>query len=71
MTSSDKVSMEAYTYKMSGLMPSDALLLSFWLIDTVILTFLKQMFLEVIFGFGGSEITFMELAGCALSARTF
>lgn len=44
-------------------------LLAIWLIETVALAFLKQVFLVVIFVPDGSGITPMELAGHALSAE--
>lgn len=43
--------------------------LSFWLIETVTLTFLKQVFLEVVFVLDGSEIIRVKLSGFALSAE--
>lgn len=44
-------------------------LMSFWLTYIAILTFLKQIFLELIFVLDGSEITHVELAGCVLLAE--
>lgn len=44
-------------------------LLSVWLIETVALDFLKQVFLVAIFVPDGSGVTPMELAGHALSAE--